>query len=93
MNSIEEYFALTGRPIATMTVDEYIKLKSVENVASNIVNVAPVTAPVEFNVPLEAAKEPVKAEPSIKPNNKAPKPVKSEDRKNMALMMLRSIDG
>ena len=24
---VEEYFALTGRPVSTMTIDEYAKIK------------------------------------------------------------------
>ena len=36
MNIFEEYFSLTGRPISTMTVEEYICLKKAECVLGSM---------------------------------------------------------
>lgn len=94
MNSyIEEYFELTGRPIATMTVDEYIKLKSITGIATEV-----------DNRPKEAVKQVAGIEQSISKENavKTPKATKqtqntkdisNTDKKAAALSMLRSVEG
>ena len=80
---INEYFKLTGRPIATMTVSEYLEFQSFCNDTKVI---TPQTSePVKISVHEE------KTESVHKPVTVPAKAEKS--RKNTALEMLKSVNG
>lgn len=102
---IEEYFNLTGRPIATMTVDEYIKLISIPCNNDSKINPSQFTKneerPIE-NKPIENTpkhsikvlkeKETVKTSASPEEHRKDLETV-IEDKIARAKRMLSSVEG
>ena len=98
MSMIEEYLSLTGRPAATLTVDEFVTLKKNDTVPvmpSFVSQAVPIKSSVEeFK---EDKEEPVlkKASPAKASTPKLINPAKKEkeDPKESALSLLRSVNG
>ncbi|MBO4847207.1 MAG: hypothetical protein J5525_13055 [Lachnospiraceae bacterium] len=104
---IEEFFKITGRPISTMTVDEYIKLNEAY-MSSNRV-----CTPLNTALNTEHESKPKGNSPSeriTQPKNNFPEPAKKAEVKNnvkpiqsktgpkqdkqaIALQMMRSVEG
>ena len=88
---INEYFSITGRPISTMTVDEYIKFA--EKASLGVMNTNSSRQVVETENKVEYIES-----RHVTPVNKKPEPVAIEKtgekkRTNNALSLMQSISG
>lgn len=94
---IEDYFSITGRPIATLTVDEYVKFLEIagNSVSSSTIN----SSLQEFSLPVDDVEKQVSQEPEVpiitirKPETSTPKPQKEKPKpsKEEMLKILRSV--
>lgn len=103
---IKDYFNLTGRPISTMTVEEYIAFQSLadkKNISTSIIkeernnsNEASESTPNRSNKASVIDKTIISSNDTPIAVYKAktePSSASSEDKKNMALAMLQSVQG
>ncbi len=83
-NLINDYFNITGRPIATMTVAEFLEFKRFCG-EENGQNTMPAPEPVKFSVHEEKTEVAHKSSPVTNKTEKS--------RKSTALEMLKSVNG
>ena len=90
---INEFFKITGRPISTMTVDEYIKLISIDRPSGERVYETPLDT---SDIVKDTVTPVISVEnKSVSPfeETKVSKTVDTKDKREMALSLLKGVKG
>ncbi len=86
---IKEYFRLTGRPISTMTVSEYLEFLNFNSVPKSDISSHSSDISVHDNVTTPVSEEKHTEKPAEKPKSAAVQ----KQKNNSALEMLKSVKG